>query len=178
MSYRCLPNMGRKVTNHNNKVLKSHTNHAPQTPANCNCQKNSKHECPIPGACNQNGAVYEAIVTTNDGKSESYVGLAKNFKKRYSKHKGTLHDRNMDGQTTLSRYVWDQRDRGKDPVVTWQYLEKNIPDFNPVSGLCKLCTREKFQIVLNPSVATLNHRTEMFASRRHKRSYLFGDPPD
>ena len=33
--------------------------------------------------CNQNGAIYEAVVTTNDGKRESYVGLAKNFKTRF-----------------------------------------------------------------------------------------------
>ena len=178
MSYRCLPNMGRKVSSHNNKVLKNYTNNTLQNLANCNCQKNSKHECPIPGACNQNGAIYEAVVTTNDGKRESYVGLAKNFKKRFSKHKATLNDRTADGQTTLSRYFWEQNDRGKNPVVMWQYLERNIPDFNPVSGLCKLCTREKFQIVLNPSVASLNHRTEMFAPCRHKRSYLFGEPPD
>ena len=132
----------------------------------------------MPGECNQDGAIYEAIVTTDDGRKESYVGLAKNFKKRYSKHKRTLKDRGADGQTTLSRFVWEQRDKQNNPVISWKYLEKNIPDFNPVTGLCKLCTREKFQIVLNPSVASLNHRTEMFASCRHKQFYLIGDPPD
>ena len=178
MSYRCLPNMGRKVSNHNNKVLKGYTNSTPQAPASCNCQINSKQDCPMPGACNQDGAIYEAIVSTKDGRRESYVGLAKNFKKRYSKHKRTLKDRRVDGQTTLSNYVWEQRDKQMNPLISWKYLEKNIHDFNPVTGLCKLCTREKFQIVLNPSVASLNQRTEMFASCRHKEHYLLGDPPD
>ena len=178
MSYRCLPNMGRKVANHNNKVLKSFTNNNQNTPATCNCQKSKKHECPVPGACNENGVIYQAKVTTSDGKMESYVGLAKNFKKRYPKHKKALSDRNADGQTTLSGYVWDRRDKKLNPVITWRYLEKHIPDFNPVSGKCKLCTREKFQIVLNPSVASLNQRTEMFAACRHKDAYLLGDPPD
>ena len=59
-------------------------------------------------------------------KSESYVGLAKNFKKRYSKHKRTLKDRNVDSQTTLSRYVWEQRDKQMNLVICWKYLEKNI----------------------------------------------------
>ena len=85
--------------------------------ANCNCQKSVKHECPIPGACNQNGSIYEAVFTTNDGKSESYVGLAKNSEFFFSKHKGTLNDRNADGQTPLSRYFWEQKDSGRDPVV-------------------------------------------------------------
>ena len=178
MSYRCLPNMGRKVANDNNMVLKTYTNGNHKTLATCNCQKSKKHECPVPGECNENGVIYEAKVTTSDGKTESYVGLAKKFKQRYSKHKKAIKDREADGQTSLSRYIWDRKDRQLSPVVTWRFLERNIPDFNPVSAKCKLCTREKFQIVLNPNVATLNQRTEMFASCRHKEAYLLGDPPD
>ena len=122
--------------------------------------------------------MYQATVTTNDGQVESYVGLAKNFKKRFLKHRATLLNKPTEGQTTLSNYVWQQREAQKQPVVTWKYLERNVPDYNPVTGICKLCTREKFQIVLNPSVATLNQRTEIFASCRHKQSYLIGEPPD
>ena len=178
VSYSCLPNMGRRLASHNSKILKQVANPTPKPQAVCNCQKSLKDQCPVPGACNQDGAVYESTVATNDGKMESYVGLATNFKKRYYKHKKTLLDRYVDGQTTLSNYVWLKRDQGKDPVVTWKYLEKDIPDFNPVTGLCRLCTREKFQIVLNPSVATLNHRMEVFSCCRHKPNYLIGDPPD
>ena len=166
------------MANHNNKVLRSFTNNNQNTPATCNCQKTKKHECPVTGACNENGLTYQTKVTTSDGETESYVGLAKNFKKRYPKHKKPLSDMNADGQTTLSGYVWDRRDKKLNPVITWRYIEKHIPDFNPVSGKCKLCTREKFQIVLNPSVASLNQRTEMFAACRHKDAYLLGDPPD
>ena len=78
MSYRCLPNMGRKVSNHKSKVLRTHTNPTPLASATCNCQISTRHECPISGACNQDGAIYEAVVTTDDGRKESYVGLAKN----------------------------------------------------------------------------------------------------
>ena len=116
----------------------------------------------MPGACNQDGAIYEAKVSTSDGRSESYVGLAKNFKRRWPKHKKTLEDREADGQTSLTRYVWKKRDEGMNPIVAWKYLETNVPDFNPITGLCQLCTREKFQIALNPSVATLNNRQEIF----------------
>ena len=66
----------------------------------------------------------------------------------------------------------------KEPKIKWRYMERNIQDFNPVTGICRLCTREKFQIVLNPSVASLNQRTEMFSSCRHRDFYLLGDPPD
>ena len=83
-----------------------------------------KAECPIPGACNQDGAIYEAKVATNDGRVESYVGLAKNFKKRWPKHKKTLKDRDADGQTTLSKYVWKKREEGLCPEVAWHFWRK------------------------------------------------------
>ena len=178
ISYRCLPNMGRKIASHNSKVLRSTVNPTPRPKAKCNCQKSKKHECPVPGECNQDGAIYQATVSTNDGRVESYVGLARNFKKRYAKHKATLTSRHADGQTTLSNFVWEQTDEGKDPKVSWKFLERNLPDFNPITGNCHLCTREKFQIVLNPSVATLNHRTEIFSCCRHRSTFLIGDPPD
>ena len=92
--------------------------------------------------------------------------------------KKTLKNRNADGQTTLSKYVWRKRDEGLNPQITWHFLEKNIPDFNPITEICKLCTREKYQIVLNPNVASLNLRTEIFSNCKHKESYLFGEPPD
>ena len=178
MSYRCMPNMGRCLAKHNSKILRGEMNPLPRKEANCNCQKSKKGECPIPGACNQDGVVYQASVTTNDGRKEDYVGLAKHFKKRWHKHKATLKDSEADGQTTLSRYVWKKRQEGLDPKIEWRFLEENVQDFNPVTEICKLCTREKFQIVLNPSVASLNLRTEFFSHCRHRDCYLIGDPPD
>ena len=178
ISYRCLPNMGRRLANHNTKVLKTVLDTVPRPQATCNCQVTKKADCPIPGACNQDGAVYEATVSTADGQTESYVGLARNFKRRWPKHKTTLKNRNADGQTTLSTYVWKKRDEGLDPKVKWKFLEKNLADFNPITGICKLCTREKYQIALNPNVATLNFRTEIFSHCRHKATFIIGDPPD
>ena len=178
VSYRCLPNIGRRLAIHNSKVLKGAAHQTPKPQARCNCQVSKKADCPVPGSCNQDGAVYEATVSTLDGVVESYVGLAKNFKKRWPKHKTTLKDRNAEGQTTLSTYVWKKRDEGLSPIVSWKFLEKNIPDFNPITQICKLCTREKYQIILNPNVATLNSRTEAFSHCRHRAYHLIGDPPD
>ena len=58
----------------------------------------------------------------------------------------------------------------------WRILENNVRDFNPITGVCRLCTCEKYRIVLEPSLATLNRRTELFAPCRHKAAYLFEDP--
>ena len=66
-----------------------------------------KHE---PTRSNQERVIYKATVLTRDGREESYVGLAKNFKKRFMKNRATLKNRN-----TLSNYVWEQMDKQMDP---------------------------------------------------------------
>ena len=90
----------------------------------------------------------------------------------------TLKDRSMDGQTRFSKFVWEQRDKGFNSTCKWKILERNVSDFNSITGTCRLCTREKYRIVREPSSATLNHRTELFAYCKHKYAYIIGDPPD
>jgi RNase P subunit RPR2 len=36
-----------------------------------NCQKSRKKDGPIPGACNQNGAIYQSTVSTSNGREET-----------------------------------------------------------------------------------------------------------
>ena len=107
-----------------------------------------------------------------------YIGLAKNFKNRYRQHKKSMSDRRKEGATTLSTYFWQQKDLGTDPTVSWKILEKNIPTFNRINNTCRLCLREKFNIVINSTLATLNARNEIFSHCRHMRSKLIGRPPD
>ena len=81
VSYRSLPNIKTIIGKHNSKLLRSAATTNSRPKAVCNCQK--KEDCPVPGKCNQNGVVYQATVTSATGRVETYVGLAKNFKKRY-----------------------------------------------------------------------------------------------
>ena len=178
ISYRCLPNMGAQVAKHNAKILNGEKDGGAKKPPSCNCQRSKLKDCPLPGACNSDGVVYQATVRNNQGGEETYVGLAKNFKKRYGKHKSTLTVYKPDGNTTLSTHFWQEKEAGRDPKVKWKILEKNIPTYNPVTKICRLCIREKFNIVMNPHLATLNSRQEIFAHCRHKEPKLIGKPPD
>ena len=63
VSYRCLPNMGAQVARHNAKLLNNHTNSVTSAPPVCNCQPSKRVNCPLPGACNRDGVVYQATVT-------------------------------------------------------------------------------------------------------------------
>ena len=80
--------------------------------------------------------------------------------------------------TTLSANFWAELEAGRAPSVTWRVLESNIPSFNPVTGKCQLCIREKFYIVHRPHLATLNQRQEIFSNCRHKESRLLRKAPD
>ena len=177
VSYRCLPNMGSVVAQHNSKILRNTATNQGKPAGNCNCQKRLRKECPMPGECNTNGVVYQATVTSTKS-VETYVGLAKNFKKRYRKHKTCLEDEGADGHTTLTTYFWKEKNAGRNLVVAWRYLERNIPTFNPVKRACRLCLQEKFTIVLMPDKASMNSRQEIFVHCRHLWSELIGRPPD
>ena len=169
-----------------------------KTPPSCNCIKSKKRECPLPGAYNQKGVVYQATVENKLGQKESYIGLAVNFKKRFYKHQKSMEVQNPKNSTTLSTHFWNEVGAGMDPKVTWRIvennipafnpitgkcqlwriIENNIPAFNPITGKCQLCIREKFIIVLKPELATLNLRHEIFSSCRHKDGKLLTKPPD
>ena len=117
VSYRCLPNMGAQIAKHNQKVLKNSKVKTVKAPPECNCQKSKVQNCPLSGACNQDGVVYQATVATSDGQKESYVGLAKSFKARWRKHRDSMLIKDPENSTTLSRYYWEQLEGGSEPLT-------------------------------------------------------------
>ena len=72
--------MGAQIAKHNQKLLRQYQggqqNHLQVVIA----KKSRRKDCPILGACNQDGVVYQASVTNNKGEVKSYVGLAKILK--------------------------------------------------------------------------------------------------
>ena len=83
LSYSCMPNMKSIISSHNKHVLSNANAPTPQ-PDTCNCRK--KSDCPLEGKCLQTNVIYQATVTTETA-TETYVGLATNFKERYRNHK-------------------------------------------------------------------------------------------
>ena len=56
--------MGSYISKHNSKILRAENEAHPKPPPSCNCQKSRKNQCPVPGACNQEGVIYQATVTS------------------------------------------------------------------------------------------------------------------
>ena len=115
--------------------------------------------------------IYQATVKT-DLKTETYVGLTANsFKARWHGHKGSFKFENRKKETTLSKYIWECKTDKIPYTISWKILARAQP-FSPVSGVCQLCTREKFFIAYKSEICSLNSRNEILNSCRHKQTCL------
>ena len=63
------------------------------------------------------------------------------------------------------------KDEGKIPDVNFNIIGRATP-YSPVSGICNLCTAEKFKIMFNPATSSLNSRQELYGYCRHKHYKL------
>ena len=107
--------MASYVSQHNAKILQQAGDPNARPTPRCNCQKSKKDECPVPGACNQRGVIYQATVSSEGGKNvQTYVGLAKDFKARYGKHKSSMENPSPENSTTLSTHFLSQKSAGLD----------------------------------------------------------------
>ena len=170
MSYRCTANLGSKIAAHNAKILQNAENE--EAPVKeCTCRV--KNAYPVQGKCLSNQIVYQALVKRIDGVADSYVGLTENsFKDRWTKHKSSFRTRNPKNATALSRYVWKLMDEKTDYDIEWKILSHTKP-YNPGTGVCRLCLRDKFYIWFKPEMSTINSRNKIAGPCVHKASKLF-----
>ena len=168
ISYRCMPNMGQVINNHNTKIS-AETQTKP--PPGCNC-RGGPASCPVNGACQTQGVVYQATVSREDnGKSETYTGLtARAFKDRYYEHTQDMNSMTRQG-TSLSNHIKNLKAKNINYQISWKILSKRT-SYNPATKRCNLCLREKYLIIFNPEGATLNSRSELYSTCRHRKKLL------
>ena len=132
----------------------------------CNCRK--PENCPVSGHCLNDAVIYQATVTTNDGKpKQTYIGLTENaFKTRYNNHKASFICETKKWSTELSKHVWELKNSKITHKITWRILKRARP-YNPANNRCNLCLWEKFFIIYKPELSTLNKRNELCTACRH-----------
>ena len=164
-----MPNIKRQISTHNSKVQQTEDNPQAEMPADCNCRD---FPCPLNGDCQAaKSIVYKATVVDGNNNIETYTGLTKNtFKERFYGHTASFNNRNTDG-TTLSTHIWKLKDEGTNYDIHWSVIEK-AREFNPTTRKCTLCLKEKYHIIFEPSGATLNSRSELYSTCRHRLSKL------
>ena len=173
VSYRCMPNMRQTLSKHNARVSKQA--YGPEPLPGCNC-KGGTEKCPLGGHCLTEELVYQATVTRTDTqKKETYTGLTGGpFKTRYNKHQSDFRNLSGEHATTLSKYVWELKRENAPYEISWKKLAKGRV-FNPVTKTCQLCLKEKYLIMFSPEGATLNKRTELYSTCRHRLKLLLGN---
>ena len=172
ISYSCMPNIKRKITQHNKKIT-SPTPTLKQNVSECNCRK--KAECPLQNKCLTKNIIYQAKVSSNQGngvRNEFYIGLTSTtFKERFGNHKTSFTHSTKRTETTLSQYIWELKDENKDFNLTWKIVAKAEP-YNPATKKCNLCIKEKYYIIYKPEMSTLNKRSELTTACRHRKKFL------
>ena len=129
--------------------------------------------CPLGGNCLIDKVVYKSTLVEEDNTVNTFTGLTSNtFKQRHYGHKSSFNHRgDTDNSTTLSTHVWKLKDQKKDFDISWTIINKANP-FDPTTCKCRLCLKEKFHIIFQPSGATLNKRSELFSTCRHRLKQL------
>lgn len=167
VSYSCMPNIKNIIDQKNKKILNN--NQTEQNTKNCNCRKNE--ECPINGKCREKNIVYQATVTTGT-KTETYVGLTDNeFKIRYANHKQSFSKKILKNSTELSKYIWTLKNNNQEYKIKWKIIGR-ANTYTNKSKECNLCLLEKYFIICQKEKATLNKKSELISTCRHRKKYL------
>ena len=156
----------------------------------CSCTKKDLRTegCPLDGKCLTTNLIYGATVKLLDANGgpidmskETYTGLSeppwkiRKYGHNYDfKHKPTKKKKG----TCLSKYIWtlkDPDDCNQEPCpnkidfeVKWKILARS-KGYNPITGRCRLCLKEKFFILYKTETASLNKRTEIFTPCPHRK---------
>ena len=91
LSYSCMPNMKSIISSQNKHVLSKMQMHQHRNLTPAIVEK--KPDCPLEGKWLQTNVIYQATVAT-ETTTETYVGLATNFKERYRNHKTSFRHSN------------------------------------------------------------------------------------
>ena len=163
---------------YNKKLLKEfyEENKEDKAPERTCCCTRGK-PCPLQGKCLTQDIIYRAKISATDTEDKFYIGLtAPPFKKRFSNHKSSFKNLDYSQSTTLSSYVWQLKNEGKNPSVSFSILQKS-KSFTPEILKCYLCTAEKMRILFADPSKTINKRSEIMSTCRHKRKFLLSQIP-
>ena len=115
--------------------------------------------------------MYKNTITQETNTSNTYIGLTSTtFKERLSTHTNSFKQCETN-QTGLSEHIHKLKQKNIQHTLKWEIVDR-AKTFNPVTGICALCTREKFYITFKPEWSTLNKKSEIFAHCRHKLGQL------
>ena len=155
------------IKSHNKKVLSGSV--VENARKGCNC-RGGITTCPMRGSCLDKSMIYKAEVTTTTEKKHYYGQTFRTFKDRFYGHQSDLRNQGKAESTTLSKYVWQERNKGEEPEIIWSKLSSAKP-YSLGGRSCPLCLAEKTAIATDTTGEMLNRRRELMNRCLHKDPY-------
>ena len=132
----CMSNMKSIFSSQNKSKLASATTDA-QYDYSCNCQQ---VPCPLQGKCNARDIIYKATISNTPAEHINLGSTSNRFIRRYHIHKGSLTNRFSRNHTALSKKVWQLRDEGKNPQVSFEIFSQSRST-STCEPRCNLCQK-------------------------------------
>ena len=164
------------IDNHNKHIL--HLSHSPymknnkdgtRTNKTCNCrQKNN---------CRSTVTAFNLqsfIKPPSHGTTTTPLKHTLDSQKPTSKQDTEItphHSAKHKNSTELSKHIWTLKNDNIDYSISWRVLSSNSP-YNSSSKRCNLCLKEKFLIIYQPDLSSLNKHNELVSSCRHRNKAL------
>ena len=150
----------------------TNTNNTAATSNNKTCNCCQKDKCTLDGNYLQPSVIYQATITRKDNNTtETYIGLSKNFRTRYSDHTTSFRHAKHRNSTELSKHFWTLKDNNIEHFISWSILSSHSLH-NSSNKRSNLCLKEKFLIICWPEPSTLNKRNQLMSSYRHRNKAL------
>ena len=128
------------------------------------------------GKCRTENIFYKCIVSTSGHPDKVYLRTAEgDFKKRYN-HISSFKNETQMKKPTLTKYVWEQKQRHNiTPTLKW-YIVKSVPSYSNIRKSCMSCLHEKFEILTYPNQdELLNKRSELVSKYCPINKYLLSN---
>ena len=122
-----------------------------------------QEDCSLEEKCRNENIINKCIVSTSGHPDKVYLGTAaEDFRKRYYNHINSFKNQTQMIETTLAKYIWEQKQRHNiKPTLKW-YIVKSVSSYSNITKSCMLCLHEKFEILTYPNqVELLNNRSEL-----------------
>ena len=117
--------------------------------------------------------VYQAKVKSEE-EEWIYIGSTEgSFKQRLYGHRCDMKNKENGNSTTLSKYVWERKEKGKNVEIEWKILKK-CRKYRCGSRKCDVCLSEKLEILkaARKGEKMLNKRNELMYKCLHRRKYV------
>ena len=154
----CMNNMKSIILSQNKALLLDYHRSQIQTNEK-ECNRRKKDQCPTDRKCLTQNVVYQVTVSTQSS-SQTYIGLATNFKERYRNHATSFRHQSKRNETELSKHIWTLKYKNK-PINIMGRIIKQCRPYSNVSNKCNLCLFEKFVILCKKNFYSLNKRNQL-----------------